>query len=124
MSSSVMAPPAPDGDHRQPQGHCSKCGKVWTLETGQGRVSMVWTAGEPSNPKHTTPPNYSKSSSGRWRKQVPVKSNGYDHLEGEWLTYYNLASRFKDKVRAQDSENILHDIILTLAVAERIWWSR
>ena len=28
MSSSVVAPPAPNGDHKRPQGHCSRCGKA------------------------------------------------------------------------------------------------
>ncbi|MFC2072695.1 hypothetical protein ACFLUU_08385 [Chloroflexota bacterium] len=36
MSSSVVAPTAPDGGNGNHQGHCSRCQKVWTLKTGQG----------------------------------------------------------------------------------------
>ncbi|MFC1932394.1 hypothetical protein ACFLXU_02020 [Chloroflexota bacterium] len=36
MSSSVVAPTAPDGDNGNPQGYCSRCHRVWTLKTGQG----------------------------------------------------------------------------------------
>ena len=117
MSSSVIAPPAPDGDHKRPQGHCSRCGKVWTLKTEQGVCQ--WCGKPATCQSSTTQPRSIKSNSRRRQRQAPVHSNGYDHLEGEWLTYYNVASRFKDRVRAQDSEDILHTIILTLAVAER-----
>ena len=117
MSSSVVAPPAPDGDHKRPQGHCSRCGKVWTLKTEQGVCQ--WCGKPATCQSSTTQPRSIKSSSRRRQRQAPVHSNGYDHLEGEWLTYYNVASRFKDRVRTQDSEDILHTIILTLAVAER-----
>ena len=40
-------------------------------------------------------------------------------LDGEWLTYYKVASRFAHKAKAEDTGDLLHDIILTLAVAER-----
>ncbi|MBI2287400.1 MAG: hypothetical protein HYU83_00095 [Chloroflexi bacterium] len=36
MSSSVTAPPAPNGGNGNHQGHCSRCHRVWTLKTGQG----------------------------------------------------------------------------------------
>jgi DNA-directed RNA polymerase specialized sigma24 family protein len=60
-----------------------------------------------------------KSNGRNRRKQAPVKSNGYDHLEGEWLTYYRVASQFSHKARTQDRDDLLHDIILTLADVER-----
>ena len=50
---------------------------------------------------------------------APVHSNGYDQLEGKWLAYYNVASRFTDRVKPQDKEDILHTIIMTLADVER-----
>jgi len=118
MVVAVTSPPAPDGDHNRPEGHCSKCHKVWTLETGQGVCQWCGqTASCQTNGAHAL--RSIKSSSRRRRKQAPVHSNGYDHLDGKWLTFYNVASRFKDKVRTQDSEDILHDIILTLANVER-----
>ncbi len=45
--------------------------------------------------------------------------NGYDQLEGEWLIYYKVASKFSHKARYQDREDLLHDIMLNLAVAGR-----
>jgi len=45
--------------------------------------------------------------------------NGHDQLEGEWLIYYKVASKFSHKARYQDREDLLHDIMLNLAVAGR-----
>ncbi len=45
--------------------------------------------------------------------------NGYDHLDAEWLTYYKVATKFVRKARAQDRDDVLHTIILNLAVAGR-----
>jgi DNA-directed RNA polymerase specialized sigma24 family protein len=45
--------------------------------------------------------------------------NGYDQLDGEWLTYYKVATKFVYKAQAQDREDLLHIIILNLAVAGR-----
>jgi len=76
--------------------------------------------GTPSSSQATrTPPRSIKSSSQRSPKQVLVHSNGYDHLDGEWATYYKVASRFNRKAKAEDTEDLLHDIIITLADAER-----
>jgi len=46
---------------------------------------------------------------------MPVGGNGYDQLDGEWLTYYKVASHFSYKAKAQDREDLLHDIMITLA---------
>ena len=64
------------------------------------------------------PPRQSPASSSLGQTESeskPVNSNGYDHLQGEWLTYYKVASRFTHKAKAEDTEDLLHDIILTLA---------
>ena len=45
--------------------------------------------------------------------------NGYDQLDGEWLTYYKVATKFAHKAQAQDRDDLLHTIILNLAVADR-----
>ena len=45
--------------------------------------------------------------------------NGYDQLDGEWLPYYKVAVKFCHKVRFEDTDDILHTIILNLAVAGR-----
>jgi len=39
--------------------------------------------------------------------------------QGEWLTYYKIASRFAHKAKAEDTQDLLHDIIITLADVER-----
>jgi len=100
-----------------PQGHCSRCGKVWTLKERQGICQ--WCNKPASCQSSTSKPRHIKSRSNRKRKQPNGNGNGYDHLQGNWLTYYKVASRFNHKVKAEDSQDLLHDIILTLAVAER-----
>jgi hypothetical protein len=62
-------------------------------------------------------PRSIKSRAKPERKQPT--SNGYDQLQGEWLAYYNVASRFTDRVKVEDKEDILHTIIMTLADVER-----
>ncbi|MFC1869827.1 hypothetical protein ACFLYE_00980 [Chloroflexota bacterium] len=117
MSSSIVAPTAPDGDYSNTQGHCSRCHKVWTLKTGQGICQ--WCLKPASCQSSTSKPRHIKSRSYSSKRQAPVHSNGYDQLQGEWLAYYNVASRFTDRVKPQDKEDILHTIIMTLADVER-----
>ena len=38
--------------------------------------------------------------------------NGYDHLEGDWLVYYKVAKRFTHKVKLEDKEDFLHDLLI------------
>ena len=100
-----------------PQGHCSRCGKVWTLNERQG---VCQWCGKPASCNSTTSkPRHIKSRSHDRKRQGEPNGNGYAQLDGEWLTYYNVASRFAHKVKTEDSQDLLHDIILTLAVAER-----
>jgi hypothetical protein len=113
MSSNVIASP----DHDKPQGHCSRCGKVWTLKERQGVCQ--WCGKTATCQSSTSKPRHFKSRSNRKRKQPNGNGNDYDHLQGDWLTYYKVASRFAHKVKAEDSQDLLHDIILTLALAER-----
>ena len=58
-------------------------------------------------------------SRSRSRKKQDVFGNGYDQLTGEYLVYYRIASRFSGKVREQDRNDVLHDIIVTLAEVDR-----
>jgi len=58
--------------------------------------------------------NIKSRSNGR-KRQADHNGNGYDQLAGEWLTYYKVASRFSHKAKAQDREDLLHDIMITLA---------
>ena len=117
MNSSVVTPAAPDGGNGNPQGHCSRCHRVWTLNERQGVCQ--WCGHLAICQSSPTKPRSIKSRSNRQKRQAPVHSNGYDQLQGEWLAYYNVASRFTDRVKPQDKEDILHTIIATLADVER-----
>ena len=116
MVSSVVALDEPqDVGQGVLQGHCSQCHKVWTLKERQGVCQ--WCLNAASCQSSTSKPRQIKSSRSRSRRQAD--GNGYDHLTGEWLTYYKVASRFNHKAKAEDTGDLLHDIILTLARAER-----
>jgi len=117
MSSSVIAPASPDGDNGKPQGHCSRCHRVWTLKTRQGVCQ--WCGHLAICQSSPIKPRSIKSRSNRQKRQAQVHSNGYDQLEGEWQAYYNVASRFTSRVKTEDKEDILHTIIATLADVER-----
>jgi len=97
-------------------GHCSRCGKVWTLNERQGVCQ--WCGKPATCQSSTSKPRHIKSRSNNRRKQLH-SGNGYDRLTGQWLTYYKIASKFTHKAKAEDTEDLLHDIILTLALAER-----
>ena len=101
-----------------PQGHCSRCGKIWTLKERQG---ICQWCGKPASCQTTKAKPRHLKSSGRHRQRQANGNghNGYDQLEGEWLTYYKVASRFAHKAKADDREDLLHDIIYHLAKAER-----
>jgi hypothetical protein len=117
MVAMVTAPAPLNGDNSNGQGHCSRCGKIWTLTEGQGVCR--WCGKLANCQTSTTKPRHTKSSSRRKPKQANGNGNGYDQLQGEWLTYYKVASRFAHKAKAEDTQDLLHDIILTLATAER-----
>jgi len=99
-------------------GHCSKCGKVWTLDTEQG-VCRWCRQSASCQTSRTQPRSLGKSRSNGGKRQAEHNGNGYDQLSEPYLTYYKVASRFNRKAKAQDTEDLLHTIILTLAVAER-----
>ena len=65
-----------------------------------------------------TKPRHFKSRSNGRRKQD--NGNGYDHLQGAWLTYYKVASRFAHKAKPEDTQDLLHDIIVTLADVKKL----
>jgi len=98
-------------------GHCSKCHKVWTLEQRQGLCQ--WCGQLAVCQSSTTQPRHIKSRSNGRKRQAYTNGNGYDQLAGEWALYYNVASRFSHRAKAQDREDLLHDIIIALADVER-----
>jgi DNA-directed RNA polymerase specialized sigma24 family protein len=44
--------------------------------------------------------------------------NGYDQLKGDYAVYYKVATKFVYKARFEDREDLLHIIMLNLAVAD------
>jgi len=114
MSSNVIVT-AIGGDNGNPHGYCSQCHKVWILKERQG--VCPWCNKPASCITATSKPRQFKSRSNRSKRQVPVRSNGYDHLEGQWLTYYKVALPFANSV--PDREDLLHTIIMTLADVAR-----
>jgi hypothetical protein len=60
-----------------------------------------------------------KSRSNGRKRQAEPNHNGYDQLDSKWLTYYQIASRFSHRAQAQDREDLLHTIIVTLADVAR-----
>jgi len=67
----------------------------------------------------TAKPRHIKSRSNGRKRQAPSNGNGYDGLEGDWLLYYKVASQFSHRAKSQDREDLLHDIIITLADVAR-----
>jgi len=99
-------------------GHCSKCGKVWTLNERQGVCQ--WCSRNANCVTTRTKPRPFKCSSRRKRKQADNGGNGYDQLPEPYLTYYSVAMRFAHKAFIDDRQDLLHDIIEGLArVAKR-----
>ncbi|MDO8569102.1 MAG: hypothetical protein Q7R57_10390 [Dehalococcoidales bacterium] len=83
------------------QGVCQWCGKLATCQT---------------TPTHALR-SFKSRSNGR-KRQAQSHGNGYDHLDGQWLTYYKVASRFEHKVKVEDRQDLLHTIIANLADME------
>lgn len=98
-------------------GFCSHCHKVWTLDTPQGVCQWCGKRSTCQTIRANALPSL-KSSRRRSQRQAAT-GNGYDQLEGDWLTRYKVASRYAHKAQAQDREDLLHDIITTLADATR-----
>jgi len=114
-------------------GYCSNCHKVWTLEERQGVCK--WCDQHANCQTTTTKPRQLQSSRSQRQKQADNGGNGYDQLTDQhgwiattegfrwgivhWTTLYDVASKYANKGKAQDTEDLLHTILETLAVAER-----
>ena len=94
-------------------GHCSNCHKVWTLETRQGLCQ--WCGKTATCQSTRTQARPIKSRSNGRKRQADTNGNGYDQLDGEWLTYYKVARYFVHRVRFDDREDFLHDLMLEMA---------
>ncbi len=95
-------------------GHCSNCGKIWTLKQRQGVCQWCGELAVCQTIRTQALRSIKSRSNGR-KRQAQSNGNGYDQLDGEWLTYYKVASRFSHKAKGQDREDLLQDIMITLA---------
>jgi hypothetical protein len=99
-------------------GHCSHCHKVWTLETAQGVCQWCGKFATCQTNRAQALRGIKSRRNGS-KRQAEANGNGYDQLEGEWLTYYQVASQFSHKAKLEDRQDLLHDIMLTLANVAR-----
>ena len=128
----VVTLPAPA--QQSAQGHCSECGKIWTLPERQGICQ--WCSKPASCQTTRTKPRRFQCSQRRRRKQEDNGSNGYDQLSDQqgwittaegfrwgtvhWGTLYDVARQYARKAKVQDTEDLLHDTLLGLAtIAQR-----
>ncbi|MFC1989597.1 hypothetical protein ACFLVW_03410 [Chloroflexota bacterium] len=115
MVTMATAPAPLNGDNSNTQGHCSRCGKIWVLNERQG--VCPWCGKSANCQTLKTKPRHVKSSRRRNQRQDDHNGNGYDQLQGEWLTYYSVALPIANSV--PDREDLLHTIISNLADAGR-----
>ena len=111
----VLSISAPASDNGSYQGHCSRCHRVWTLKERQGICQ--WSHKPASCQSSTQKPRPIKSRPKPERKQSVC--NGYDRLQGDWLTYYNVARTYEGKIPLPDRDDWRHDCILELEKAQR-----
>jgi DNA-directed RNA polymerase specialized sigma24 family protein len=95
-------------------GHCSKCHKVWTLETRQGVCQWCGKLAVCQTIQTQALRSLKSRSNGR-KRQAEDNHNGYDQLTGDWLTYYKVTGYFVKHILYQDREDWLHDTMLEMA---------
>ena len=115
MVTMATAPAPLNGDNNNPQGHCSRCGKIWVLNERQG--VCPWCGKSANCQTLKTKPRRVKSSRRRKQRQDDHNGNGYDQLPEPFLAYYNVALPIANSV--PDREDLLHTIISNLADAGR-----
>lgn len=103
--------------------------------TGHYERRGVWCGQTTSCQPTTTKPRQLKSNESRKGRQADHNNNSCDQLQDQqgwipttdgfkwatvhWATLYDVASKYANKGKAQDTEDLLHTILETLAVAER-----
>ena len=99
-------------------GHCSKCRKIWTLETGQGLCQWCGKLAIRQTTQTQALRSIKSRSNGR-KRQIEANGNGYDQLEGEWALYYRITSYFTRHIRYEDKEDWLHDTMLEIRLSKK-----
>jgi len=95
-------------------GHCSKCGKIWTLEKRQGVCQWCGKLATCQNQRAQALRSIKSRSNGR-KRQAQANGNGYDQLDGEWALYYKVTSYFTRHIGVDDRQDFLHDTMLEMA---------
>jgi len=97
-------------------GHCSKCGKIWTLDTKQG---VCQWCGQASICQTTRTQALRIKSRSNGRKRQAPTDNGYDQLDGEWRDWLEVARKYEHRVPAPERYDIRHTIMLELHKARQ-----
>ena len=95
-------------------GHCSKCGKIWTLEAKQG---VCQWCGQVATCQTTKTPLRSFKSKSISKKRLAQSS--YEGVDGEWREWLEVAKRYERKVPHQERGDMRHTIMLELAKARK-----
>jgi len=98
-------------------GHCSKCGKIWTLDTAQGVCQ--WCGQQATCQTSQAQARSIKARARGMPRQAPDNGGGYDRLPEPYFTYHKVASRYSHKAPAQDRGDLIHDTIIALADVAR-----
>jgi hypothetical protein len=112
MTSSVITQRHDQSHQNALQGHCSQCHRVWALPEPQG---VCQWCGKTATCQTTTSKPRRERSRRRKREQSNGIGNGYDQLPDPYLTYYRIALHYAKSVPTQDTGDLLHTIIMTLA---------
>ena len=99
------------------QGHCSRCGKVWTLDTTSGKCQWC---GKQSTCQTTRPATRAIKSHNRrasGEADTIAIDQSYDQLDGEWLDWLDTARAYDHSIPTQDQFDLRHDILIELATA-------
>jgi len=98
------------------QGHCNRCGKVWTLDTASGVCQWCGKQTSCQATRATT----RAIKSGRRRPDnddSQTIDRSYDQLDGEWLDWIDTARAYDHSIPHQDQFDLRHDILIELATA-------
>ena len=112
MTSSIIAQEHDQSHQNALQGHCSRCGKVWTVTEPQG---VCQWCGKSATCQSSTSKPRRETIRRRKREQSNGIGNGYDQLPDPYLTYYRIGLHYAKSVPTQDTGDLLHTIIMTLA---------
>jgi len=97
-------------------GHCSQCGKIWTLDTQSG---ICQWCGKQASCQATRATTRAIKSGHRRRPDDSHQAidQSYDQLDGEWLDWLDTARAYDHSIPTQDQFDLRHNILIELACA-------